>query len=154
RTASPRASSLCFHASAPTEIYILSLHDALPICYIYQSYNLISHLTVLDNVLVALDMTTLTKEERRKRALELLDKVGLSEQVKKHPNHLSGEKKQRVAIARALASDPQIIIADEPTGALDAQNTKEVLALLDEIARDGKLVIAVTHSQEVADNGT
>ncbi len=107
--------------------------------YIYQSYNLISHLTVLDNVLVALDMTTLTKEERRKRALELLDKVGLSEQVKKHPNHLSGGQKQRVAIARALASDPQIIIADEPTGALDAQNTKEVLALLDEIARDGKI---------------
>src|SRR5699024_1761946 len=122
--------------------------------YIYQSYNLISHLTVLYNVLVALDMTTLTKEDRRKRALELLDKVGLSEQVKKHPNHLSGGQKQRVAIARALASDPQIIIADEPTGALDAQNTKEVLALLDEIAKDGKLVIAVTHSQEVADHGT
>jgi len=80
--------------------------------YIYQSYNLISHLTVLDNVLVALDMTTLTKEERRKRALELLDKVGLSEQVKKHPNHLSGGQKQRVAIALALASYPQIIIAD------------------------------------------
>lgn len=122
--------------------------------YIYQSYNLISHLTVLDNVLVALDMTTLTKEERRKRALELLDKVGLSEQVKKHPNHLSGGQKQRVAIARALASDPQIIIADEPTGALDSKNTKEVLELLDEIAQDGKLVIAVTHSQEVADHGT
>lgn len=80
--------------------------------YIYQSYNLISHLTVLDNVLVALDMTTLTKEERRKRALELLDKVGLSEQVKKHPNHLSGGQKQRVAIARALASDPQIIFTE------------------------------------------
>lgn len=122
--------------------------------YIYQSYNLISHLTVMDNVLVALDMTTLNKEERRKRALELLDRVGLSEQVKKHPNHLSGGQKQRVAIARALASDPQIIIADEPTGALDSKNTKEVLELLDNIARDGKLVIAVTHSQEVADSGT
>ncbi|WP_304682954.1 ABC transporter ATP-binding protein/permease [uncultured Limosilactobacillus sp.] len=122
--------------------------------YIYQSYNLISHLTVLDNVLVALDMTTLSKEERRKRALELLDKVGLKDQVKKHPNHLSGGQKQRVAIARALASDPQIIIADEPTGALDSKNTQEVLELLDNIARDGKLVIAVTHSQEVADNGT
>jgi ABC-type lipoprotein export system ATPase subunit/ABC-type antimicrobial peptide transport system permease subunit len=122
--------------------------------YIYQSYNLISHLTVLDNVLVALDMTTLTKDERRERALKLLDRVGLSEQVKKHPNHLSGGQKQRVAIARALASDPQIIIADEPTGALDAENTKEVLALLDNIAKDGKLVIAVTHSQEVADSGT
>ena len=122
--------------------------------YIYQSYNLISHLTVLDNVLVALDMTTLNKDERRERALKLLDQVGLSEQVKKHPNHLSGGQKQRVAIARALASDPQIIIADEPTGALDAENTKEVLALLDNIAKDGKLVIAVTHSQEVADSGT
>ncbi|MBB1079626.1 ATP-binding cassette domain-containing protein [Limosilactobacillus sp. STM2_1] len=122
--------------------------------YIYQSYNLISHLTVLDNVLVALDMTTLSKEERHKRALDLLDKVGLKDQVKKHPNHLSGGQKQRVAIARALASDPQIIIADEPTGALDSKNTQEVLELLDNIARDGKLVIAVTHSQEVADNGT
>lgn len=122
--------------------------------YIYQSYNLISHLTVLDNVLIALDMTTLTREEQRQRALQLLDKVGLGDQVNKHPNHLSGGQKQRVAIARALASDPQIIIADEPTGALDAQNTQEVLALLDDIAKDGKLVIAVTHSQEVADHGT
>ncbi|MGN1280097.1 MAG: ATP-binding cassette domain-containing protein, partial [Limosilactobacillus sp.] len=122
--------------------------------YIYQSYNLISHLTVLDNVLVALDMTTLSKEERRARALKLLDQVGLSEQVHKHPNHLSGGQKQRVAIARALASDPQIIIADEPTGALDSENTQEVLTLLDDIAKDGKLVIAVTHSQEVADHGT
>lgn len=122
--------------------------------YIYQSYNLISHLTVLDNVLIALDMTTLSREERRARALKLLDQVGLSEQVHKHPNHLSGGQKQRVAIARALASDPQIIIADEPTGALDSENTQEVLALLDNIAKDGKLVIAVTHSQEVADHGT
>lgn len=122
--------------------------------YIYQSYNLISHLTVLDNVLVALDMTTMNKEERRKRALDLLNQVGLAEQVNKHPNHLSGGQKQRVAIARALASDPQIIIADEPTGALDSKNTKEVLELLDDIAKDGKLVIAVTHSQEVANSGT
>lgn len=122
--------------------------------YIYQSYNLISHLSVLDNVLVALDMTTLSKDKKRARALELLDQVGLSEQVHKHPNHLSGGQKQRVAIARALASDPQIIIADEPTGALDSQNTQEVLTLLDRIAKDGKLVIAVTHSQEVADHGT
>jgi putative ABC transport system permease protein len=122
--------------------------------YIYQSYNLISHLTVLDNVLIALDMTTMSREEQRQRALKLLERVGLGDQVNKHPNHLSGGQKQRVAIARALASDPQIIIADEPTGALDAQNTQEVLALLDDIAKDGKLVIAVTHSQEVADHGT
>lgn len=122
--------------------------------YIYQSYNLISHLTVLDNVLVALDMTDLARDARRQRALQLLDQVGLSDQVDRHPNHLSGGQKQRVAIARALASDPQMIIADEPTGALDAENTQEVLAILDSIAREGKLVIAVTHSQEVADHGT
>lgn len=122
--------------------------------YIYQSYNLISHLSVLDNVLVALDMTTLNRSQRIKRATELLNKVGLSDQIKKHPNQLSGGQKQRVAIARALAADPQIIIADEPTGALDSQNTKEVLDLLEEIAQEGKLVIAVTHSQEVANYGT
>ncbi|MDR3190759.1 MAG: ATP-binding cassette domain-containing protein [Lactobacillaceae bacterium] len=122
--------------------------------YIYQAYNLISHLTVLDNVLVALDMTELSSKERTQRALDLLASVGLSDQVKKHPNQLSGGQKQRVAIARALASDPQIIIADEPTGALDAQNTDEVLAILQKIAEDGKLVIAVTHSQDVANHGT
>jgi ABC-type lipoprotein export system ATPase subunit/ABC-type lipoprotein release transport system permease subunit len=122
--------------------------------YIYQSYNLISHLTVLDNVLIALDMTTLTTTERRTRAQDLLSQVGLSDQLKKHPNQLSGGQKQRVAIARALAADPKIIIADEPTGALDAQNTQEVLALLENIARAGKLVITVTHSNEVAQHGT
>ena len=114
--------------------------------YIYQSYNLISHLTVLDNVLVALDMTTLTKEERRKRALELLDKVGLSEQVKKHPNHLSGGQKQRVAIARALASDPQIIIADEPTTALDVTIQAQILDLLKEIQKESHSgIVLITH---------
>lgn len=122
--------------------------------YIYQSYNLVSHLTVLENVLVSLDMTTLTRAERTARAKELLTQVGLADQIKKHPNQLSGGQKQRVAIARALAADPQIIIADEPTGALDSKNTKEVLAILDDIAAQGKLVIAVTHSQEVADYGT
>lgn len=122
--------------------------------YIYQSYNLIAHLSVLDNVLVSLDMTTLSKKEREQRAKDLLTKVGLDGQMKKYPNQLSGGQKQRVAIARALASDPKVIIADEPTGALDAQNTKEVLALLNEIASEGRLVITVTHSQAVADAGT
>ncbi|MCM0583242.1 ATP-binding cassette domain-containing protein [Weissella diestrammenae] len=122
--------------------------------YIYQSYNLISHLTVLDNVLISLDMTTMTHREREARAKALLAKVGLADQIKKHPNQLSGGQKQRVAIARALAPDPQVIIADEPTGALDSQNTKEVLAILQQIAEEGKLVIAVTHSQEVANHGT
>lgn len=122
--------------------------------YIYQSYNLITHLNILENVLVSLEMTNLSSGERKQRATELLEKVGLGDHLKKHPNQLSGGQKQRVAIARALASNPEIIIADEPTGALDSQNTKEVLALLSEIAEEGKLVITVTHSQEVADHGT
>ncbi len=122
--------------------------------YIYQAYNLISHLSVIDNVLIPLDMTTLNKSEREARAMQLLERVGLKEQAHKYPNQLSGGQKQRVAIARALASDPKVIIADEPTGALDAQNTQEVLQILDDIAAEGRLVIAVTHSQSVADAGT
>lgn len=122
--------------------------------YIYQSYNLISHLSVLDNVLISLDMTTLSKSERNERAKSLLKRVGLIDQINKYPNQLSGGQKQRVAIARALASDPKVIIADEPTGALDSKNTKEVLEILDQIASEGRLVITVTHSQEVANYGT
>ena len=122
--------------------------------YIYQSYNLIGHLTVLDNVLLSLDMTKLSRHARLERAHTLLEQVGLSDQLKKYPNQLSGGQKQRVAIARALASDPQIIIADEPTGALDAQNTAEVLAILQQIAASGQLVICVTHSATVAKAGT
>lgn len=122
--------------------------------YIYQSYNLISHLSVLDNVLVSLDMTTLSHAKRVEKAQELLTRVGLKEHISKFPNQLSGGQKQRVAIARALASDPKVIIADEPTGALDSQNTAEVLELLNDIAKEGRLVIAVTHSEAVAQTGT
>lgn len=122
--------------------------------YIYQSYNLISHLNIVDNILVSLDMTKLSNAERKQRAIDLLTQVGLGDQLKKHPNQLSGGQKQRVAIARALASDPDIIIADEPTGALDSQNTKEVLEILEKIAAEGRLVITVTHSQDVANYGT
>ena len=122
--------------------------------YIYQSYNLISHLSVLENVMVSLEMTPLSQAEKVKHATSLLERVGLAEQIKKHPNQLSGGQKQRVAIARALASDPQVIIADEPTCALDSENTADVLRILDEIAAEGRLVIAVTHSQEVAEHGT
>lgn len=122
--------------------------------FIFQSFNLISHLTVLENVLISLKMTSLSKKEQENKAKELLQQVGLGDHIKKHPNQLSGGQKQRVAIARALASDPEIIIADEPTGALDSKNTQEVLEILDNIAKSGKLVIAVTHSQAVADFGT
>ena len=118
--------------------------------YIYQSYNLISHLTVLDNVLIALDMTTMSREEQRQRALKLLERVGLGDQVNKHPNHLSGGQKQRVAIARALVNDPDVIIADEPTGALDAETTDVILDMIRDIAVEGKLVLMVTHSEKVA----
>ncbi|GAF41813.1 transporter [Agrilactobacillus composti DSM 18527 = JCM 14202] len=122
--------------------------------FIFQSFNLISHLTNLENVMVPLEMTNLSRKAREKRAKELLGQVGLSEHIHKHPNQLSGGQKQRVAIARALAADPDIIIADEPTGALDSQNTEEVLKILEDIAQDDKLVICVTHSEEVASHGT
>ncbi|MFK4878529.1 ATP-binding cassette domain-containing protein [Lactococcus petauri] len=122
--------------------------------FIFQSFNLISYLSVLDNILISLKMTKLSEKERFNRAIELTKQVGLYDHRKKTPSQLSGGQKQRVAIARALASDPEIILADEPTGALDSQNTKEVLALLREIAQTGKTVIVVTHSQEVANYGT
>ncbi|MBW1604847.1 ATP-binding cassette domain-containing protein [Lactobacillus sp. Sy-1] len=122
--------------------------------FIFQNFNLIGHMTILDNVRVALEMSDLSRSEQNKRSEDLLKRVGLGEHIHKHPNQLSGGQKQRVAIARALASDPDIIIADEPTGALDAQNTDEILKLLDEIASEGKLVLTVTHSDKVAAYGT
>ncbi|KRN32590.1 phosphonate-transporting ATPase [Lactobacillus selangorensis] len=122
--------------------------------FVFQNFNLISHLTILDNVMVGLEMTTMSHKEQVETATNLLKKVGLEQHLHKHPNQLSGGQKQRVAIARALASDPEIIIADEPTGALDSGNTHEIMDILNGIAKDGKLVICVTHSQEVADYGT
>lgn len=122
--------------------------------FIFQSFNLINYQTNLQNVLTSLEMTDLTNSQKKQRATELLKKVGLEKHINKYPNQLSGGQKQRVAVARALASDPQIIIADEPTGALDSKTTKEILELLNQIAKEGKLVITVTHSQEVADSGT
>lgn len=122
--------------------------------FIFQSFNLISHLTILDNVLVPLEMTTLSKKEQVARAKELLTKVGLQDHMNKFPNQLSGGQKQRVSIARALAGDPEMLIADEPTGALDPENTTEILQILDNIAKEGKLVLTVTHSEKVADYGT
>ncbi|ANM74761.1 ABC transporter, ATP-binding and permease protein [Lactiplantibacillus plantarum] len=122
--------------------------------FIFQNFNLVSYLTVLDNVMLSLKMTKTSHAQQVQQAQDLLKRVGLEQQTHQYPNELSGGQKQRVAIARALASDPDIIIADEPTGALDSENTQEVMDILYSIAVEGKLVITVTHSQEVADYGT
>ena len=117
--------------------------------FIFQSYNLIMHQSVLSNVEIALTLTGVSKQERRKRAIDALTKVGLKEHINKRPNQLSGGQMQRVAIARALVNDPEIILADEPTGALDSKTSVQIMDLLKEIASD-KLVIMVTHNPELA----
>ena len=117
--------------------------------FIFQSYNLIHHISVLDNVELGLTLSGVPKKERRKRALEMLDKVGLKRHAYKKPNQLSGGQMQRVAIARAIVNNPDIILADEPTGALDTKTSKEIMSLIKEIAKD-KLVIMVTHNSELA----
>ncbi len=118
--------------------------------FIFQSYNLIPHQSVLSNVELALTLSGVSKQERRKRAIEALEKVGLSDQIHKKPNQMSGGQMQRVAIARALINNPDILLADEPTGALDSETSLQIMALLKEIARD-RLVIMVTHNPELAD---
>ncbi|MEH7011384.1 ATP-binding cassette domain-containing protein [Neobacillus niacini] len=122
--------------------------------FIFQSFNLIPHLSVLENVMIAMQMMDKSEKERTKRAMEILKEVGLMDHAKKRPNQLSGGQKQRVAIARALANDPEIILADEPTGALDQETGGQILELLDSIAKKGVLIITVTHSQKVADFGS
>ncbi len=118
--------------------------------FVFQSYNLIPHQSVLANVELALTLSGVGKGERRRRAAEALKKVGLADQMKKRPNQLSGGQMQRVAIARALVNDPDILLADEPTGALDSETSVQVMDLLAEIARE-KLVIMVTHNPELAE---
>ena len=118
--------------------------------FVFQSYNLIPHQSVLANVELALTLSGVSKGERRRRAEEALKKVGLGGQIKKRPNQLSGGQMQRVAIARALVNDPDILLADEPTGALDSETSVQVMDLLAEIARE-KLVIMVTHNPELAE---
>ena len=119
--------------------------------FVFQSYNLIPHQTALQNVELALTLSGIGKEERRKRAIAVLKKVGLGNQINKRPNQMSGGQMQRIAIARALINDPDILLADEPTGALDSETSLQVLDLLKEIAKD-KLVIMVTHNPELAVN--
>ena len=118
--------------------------------FVFQSYNLISHQSVLSNVELALTLSGVSKAERKKRATEALEKVGLGDQLNKKPNQLSGGQMQRVAIARALVNDPDIILADEPTGALDSETSVQVMNILKEISKD-KLIIMVTHNAELAD---
>ncbi|MGN1234829.1 MAG: ATP-binding cassette domain-containing protein, partial [Christensenellaceae bacterium] len=118
--------------------------------FIFQSYNLIPHQTVLENVEIALTIAGISKSERRKRAKEMLEKVGLSDKLKNKPSQLSGGQCQRVAIARALVNNPDILLADEPTGALDSRTSEQIMELLKEIAKD-KLVIMVTHNPELAE---
>jgi len=117
--------------------------------FVFQTYNLISHISVLDNVEIGLTLSGETQKDRRKRAINVLDRVGLKEHIHKKPNQLSGGQMQRVAIARALVNDPDIVLADEPTGALDTKTSESIMALIQEIAKD-KLVIMVTHNQEIA----
>lgn len=117
--------------------------------FIFQSYNLIPHQSVLSNVELALTLSGVSKAERRRRASEALDKVGLSDQKNKRPNEMSGGQMQRVAIARALVNNPEILLADEPTGALDSETSVQIMDLLKEIAKD-RLVIMVTHNPELA----
>ena len=117
--------------------------------FVFQSYNLIPHQTVLQNVELALTLSGVSRHERRKRAKEALEKVGLTDQLHKRPNQMSGGQMQRVAIARAIVNDPDIILADEPTGALDTQTSLQVMEILREIAKD-RLVIMVTHNPELA----
>ncbi len=118
--------------------------------FIFQSYNLIPHQTVLSNVELALTLSGVSKKERRQRAIEALKKVGLEEQIYKKPNQMSGGQMQRVAIARALINDPDILLADEPTGALDSETSVQIMELLKEISKE-KLIIMVTHNPELAD---
>jgi putative ABC transport system permease protein len=117
--------------------------------FVFQSYNLIPHQTVLANVELALTISGVGKAERRKRAIEALQKVGLGDQINKKPNQMSGGQMQRVAIARALVNDPDILLADEPTGALDSKTSVQVMEILKEISKD-RLIIMVTHNPELA----
>ena len=119
--------------------------------FVFQSYNLILHQTLLSNVELALTISGVSRAERRKRAIKALEEVGLKKQIHKKPNQLSGGQMQRVAIARALVNNPDILLADEPTGALDSETSIQVMELLKKVAKD-RLVVMVTHNPELAEN--
>ena len=118
--------------------------------FVFQSYNLIPHQSVLSNVELALTLSGVSKAERRKRAKEVLEKVGLENQIHKKPNQMSGGQMQRVAIARAVVNEPKILLADEPTGALDSKSTDEMLGIFSRINQKGQTIVMVTHSVKAA----
>lgn len=118
--------------------------------FVFQSFNLIGYKTALENVALPLYYQNVSRKERNRKALEFLDKVGLAPWANHLPNELSGGQKQRVAIARALISNPKVILADEPTGALDSKTTHDIMMLLQDINREGKTIIVVTHEPDVA----
>ena len=118
--------------------------------FVFQSYNLIPHQTVLSNVELALTISGISRSERKKRAQKALEDVGLGNQLHKKPNQMSGGQMQRVAIARALVNNPDILLADEPTGALDSETSVQVMELLKEVSKD-RLVVMVTHNPELAE---
>ena len=119
--------------------------------FVFQSYNLIPHQTVLQNVEIALTLSGVSKKERRQRAIDALTSVGLKSQLNKRPAEMSGGQMQRVAMARAIVNNPDIILADEPTGALDTETSVQVMDILKEISKD-RLVIMVTHNPELAES--
>ena len=118
--------------------------------FVFQSYNLIPHQTVLQNVELALTLSGVSKGERRRRAKEALEQVGLGSQLRKRPSEMSGGQMQRVAIARAIVNDPDIILADEPTGALDSHTGREVLTMLQQLHAAGNTVVLITHDNSIA----
>ena len=118
--------------------------------FVFQSYNLIPHQSVLQNVELALTLSGVSKAERRRRAAEALEKVGLGDQLHKRPNQMSGGQMQRVAIARALVNDPAVILADEATGNLDTRTSFEILVLFQRLHAEGRTIIFVTHNPEIA----
>jgi putative ABC transport system ATP-binding protein len=118
--------------------------------FVFQSFNLIGYKTAMENVALPLYYQNIPRKERNKKAMEYLEKVGLKEWANHLPNELSGGQKQRVAIARALITNPKIVLADEPTGALDSKTTHDIMKLLQEINNEGKTIIVVTHEPDVA----
>ena len=118
--------------------------------FVFQSFNLINYKTALENIALPLYYQGISREERQKTAIEYLEKVGLADWAEHLPSELSGGQKQRIAIARALASQPKVLLADEPTGALDSTTSEEVMDLIKQINREGKTILVVTHEQDIA----